>query len=242
MGKWVATTWFIFTSLMATAPHGDSAEPKWGTVTGQVRLVGDLPKLKPLIKGAIQAPDERLVVHPATRGIANVAIYLAKKPSVIHPSLEKSAVETLRFTQKGHQFAPHVMFARTDQEIQFVCKDPGRHNVKSWPVKNVPINIMIAENDEKVVTQFARAEKLPVKVTSDIAPWMIAYWLVLDHPYAAVTDAEGNFEITNLPIGTHDIIIWQESAGYLEKKCTVEVIEGLNELDPLEYDVGQFLK
>ena len=31
---------------------------------------------------------------------------------------------------------------------------------------------------------------------------MTAWWMVLDHPYFAVTDAKGNYEIKNAPAGT----------------------------------------
>ncbi len=42
---------------------------------------------------------------------------------------------------------------------------------------------------------------------------MKAYWLVLDHPYFAVTDENGNFEIKNAPAGTQKVVVWQESVG-----------------------------
>ena len=37
-----------------------------------------------------------------------------------------------------------------------------------------------------------------------------AWHLPLDHPYGAVTDADGNFTIKNLPVGTHKFRIWHE--------------------------------
>jgi hypothetical protein len=40
---------------------------------------------------------------------------------------------------------------------------------------------------------------------------MLAYWLVLDNPYFAVTDANGNFEIKNVPAGTQKVVVWQEA-------------------------------
>ena len=49
----------------------------------------------------------------------------------------------------------------------------------------------------------AKYEKPEVMVglRCDIHPWMSAWVGVLDHPYFAVTDAEGKFEIENLPAG-----------------------------------------
>ena len=38
--------------------------------------------------------------------------------------------------------------------------------------------------------------------------------LIFDHPYFAVTDEKGNFEIKNAPAGNYRIIYWQENTGY----------------------------
>jgi hypothetical protein len=39
---------------------------------------------------------------------------------------------------------------------------------------------------------------------------MSAWVLPLDHPYGVVTDADGNFELKDLPAGTVSLIIWHE--------------------------------
>ena len=57
----------------------------------------------------------------------------------------------------------------------------------------------------------------------DIHSWMKSYQLILDHPYAAVTDENGAFEIPNLPAGKHEFVIWQESGGRLEKEYAVTI-------------------
>ena len=35
--------------------------------------------------------------------------------------------------------------------------------------------------------------------------------MVLDHPYFAVTDDKGYFEIKNVPAGTQKVVVWQEA-------------------------------
>lgn len=40
-------------------------------------------------------------------------------------------------------------------------------------------------------------------------------WLrSFDHPYFAVTDAQGNFEIKLAPAGRCRIVVWHEAAGF----------------------------
>jgi hypothetical protein len=54
----------------------------------------------------------------------------------------------------------------------------------------------------------------PVKVGCDVHPWMNAYVLALDHPYAAVTNEKGEFEIKNVPAGKVMVIVYHPQAEY----------------------------
>ena len=69
---------------------------------------------------------------------------------------------------------------------------------------------------------FEKREFLPVRVSSSIYPWIGGYLVVKDHPYFAVTDSNGNFEIKNLPTGTWRFRTWHERSGYLR-----EVVRGM---------------
>jgi hypothetical protein len=44
-------------------------------------------------------------------------------------------------------------------------------------------------------------EPAPMAVECNVHPWMKAFIVVLDHPFAAVSDSDGNLEIDGLPIG-----------------------------------------
>ena len=234
----------------------NSASAQWGTLKGQVLLDGEIPVLNPLIaKGNAQAkdaavcaaqdvPDEKLVVNPTNKGIANVVVYLAKKPAKIAPSVAKSANPQVTFDQVGCRFIPHLMLVRTDQTVLVVSGDDAAHNTHTYPIKNRQDIFVVAPKDRTGVSVKALtlAERLPAKVKCDIHPWMEAYWVILDHPYAAVTDENGEFTITDLPVGSHEFIVWQESAGYLEKKYTVNIKAGENTEKPLKYTAKQILK
>lgn len=233
-----------------------TAEAQWGTLKGQILLDGDIPKIEPLVvKGnnnakdaavcaAQDVPDEKLVVDPASKGIANVAVYLVKKPAKVHPDLEKSEHKQVNFDQKGCRFEPHMMVVRTDQEVLVLSNDAVAHNTHTYPQKNQQNNFVVSPNDRKgvAIKPMTLSEKLPSKVACDIHPWMSAYWIILDHPYGAVTNEKGEFEIANLPVGKHEFIVWQESAGYLDKKYTVDVKAGDNVEKPLKFTAAQILK
>jgi hypothetical protein len=52
----------------------------------------------------------------------------------------------------------------------------------------------------------------PVTVKCNIHGWMYGYVFVLDHPYAAVTDKDGYYEIKNVPEGKYRVVAWHQSA------------------------------
>lgn len=200
----------------------------YGNITGQFVLDGPIPKLKPLIakKAAVKdaavcsaqpVPNESLVVDPKTRGIADVFIYLKKiSSSKIAPALRKSKQKEIVFDQKGCRFFPHAIFLRTDQTIVVKSGDNCAHNTHIYPFRNQPENFVVRAND-RVGQKLAlpAREFLPTKVACDFHPWMSAHWLILDHPYAAITDKQGRFRIDMLPEGTHNFRVWQERAGWV---------------------------
>jgi carboxypeptidase family protein len=51
--------------------------------------------------------------------------------------------------------------------------------------------------------------------------WMNAYVGVLDHPYFAVTAADGTFDLKSLPPGTYTIEAWHEKLGPMMQSVTV---------------------
>ena len=146
------------------------------------------------------------------------------------------------FDQKGCMFLPHAMVVLGGQTVEVVSSDAVAHNTHTYPLKNQPMNVLIAPNTvvgkgEKV--NYKTGESLPIKVTCDFHPWMAAYWMVVDHPYAAVTDKEGKFTIPNLPVGEHEFRVWHERSGYLDRKYAVKVTKGDVALKPLEFSVDK---
>lgn len=229
----------------------------WGTITGQVIVKGDIPAPELLHKKAADIKDKEicaaedtykddLVIDKDSKGLANVFVYLSKKPKSIHPDLEKPAAAVAVFDQKGCVFRPHAMVVLGGQTIEVVSSDGIAHNTHTYPLKNRPVNVLIAPNTPvgkgEAIKDYKTAERLPIKVTCDFHPWMQAYWLVVDHPYAAVTDKEGKFTIPNLPVGEHEFAVWHERKGYLERKYVVKVAKGDNALKAVEVKIEDLAK
>lgn len=219
------TLQFVFFIPATVALIGGSVQAQWGTLKGRIVLNEAVPVAKPLVVGPVRGlpaggviPDESLVIDPKTKGIKHIAIWVVKKPAQIHPDLVAPLQPTVTMNLRGLRFDPHILVVRTGQSIQFRNADPVAHNFRGNPGKNIPFHFMMPANlGNGPLIQMKRPERLPVPVSSDISNWMRAHLLMVDHPYAAVTDDEGRFEIPKLPLGEHEFQFWQERVGYLMK-------------------------
>ncbi len=225
----------------------------YGSVTGQFVLAGKVPKPElqrrkgdPNVKDAscCAAKDhynDRLVIDEKTKGIANIFIYM-RKAKKVHPNLVRSKVKEVTFDQKGCTFEPHSLLVRTDQAVRVVSSDPTSHNVHTFPIRGQAVNFLLKPNDREGIALTSKVpEILPIQVKCDIHPWMSANWLILDHPYAAITDKQGKFRIDLLPAGEHEFRVWHEKVGYINRKFKVTIkAGGTTELAPVKVPVARF--
>jgi plastocyanin len=254
-------------SLLATlllSCTGTSAE-EWGTITGSIVLDDDVPDSVLLIKkgatsdetGTVVKDPETcaafdvyandLLINKETKGIEHVFVYLYKKPNAVDATLTKVPA-TVIFDQKNCIFKPHTLVLQAGQTVEVLNSDPIGHNTHSNPIKNQQQNVLVPQKTvagQGVLFPLNDRDSVPVKVNCDIHPSMLAYWLVMDHPYAAVTDEYGNFTIKNLPVGEHELRIWHERPGYVftapgsrkHRKYTVKA--GDNPLEPVKVKLAE---
>jgi hypothetical protein len=236
--------WFVIAVAVATmatiggGSHRLVAADGYGSVTGQFVIDGDIPVLPPFVEkgkavqdpavcaAAADIPDDTLVVDPESKGIQHIFVYLPKATAV-HPDLKASKAKEVVFDQKGCQFTPHTLLVRTDQTVLVKSGDACPHNTHTFPVRGMAVNFILQPNDRTGVPVPNKVpEVLPSEVKCDIHRWMSARWLILDHPYAAITDAKGKFTIADLPEGEHVFRVWQERVGYVNRELKVTVESG----------------
>src|SRR5690606_5637305 len=103
--------------------------------------------------------------------------------------------------------------------VEYKNSDKISHNVHTHAVRNQPYNKTIAAGGSD--TQKLEVPE-SIKVTCDIHPWMACYMFVTDTPYAAVTAADGSFEVKGLPVGKHKVDIWHETLGRAKGEVTIK--------------------
>ncbi len=215
---------------------GDSAAPQqaaagYGHLKGKVTLSGAAPTLPAIVSETQIKPDDKsvcvlekipneaLVVNGDA--VQNVFVFLQRAPA--GTKMPDPAPAEVVMDHKSCTFIPHAMVVMTNQPIRILNDDAIAHNVHTRPTRSGEFNSGIgASNREGVTTTYKNAERTPAKVVCDYHTWMSAWHLPLDHPYGAVSDDAGEFEIQNLPAGKHKFTIWHEGHVLAEKEVTVE--------------------
>ncbi len=211
----------------------------FGTIKGRLVYGGatapepkklDNKAQNPEVCGKKQLFDQRLKVDPKNLGIEFGFAYLVApkgaNPKAIEDLVAKSP--TVSVDQKDCEFIPHSVALLDKQTLVFTSSDAVGHNVHISGFSNPGINQAVATGgklEAKLV-----AEKRSMPLVCDIHTWMSGNILVLNHPFFAVTKADGSFEITGVPAGAQNLIIWQEKVGYISiggtKGMPVEVSAG----------------
>ena len=202
-----------------------------GTIAGKIIFDGVPPELAPIVKkgapikepycAATTIPNESLLVS-ADGGVANVFVFVTKAP--LSANVPPVPSEPVVFDQHHCRFIPRALIMRAGQIVKIKSNDSVAHNTKITPIRNNPFNQIIKINDRVGLDYvYEKSERQPVMVQCDIHNWMTAWHLPLDHPYAAVTDENGAFEIPEMPAGEHVFRIWHESAGYLHRSYRITV-------------------
>lgn len=193
------------------------------TLVGSVRLNGTAPAQPAIQMGADPACQaahtspvgaEEVVVGPAGE-LANVFVwvkdYRGPAPAPAGPAL---------LNQEGCQYRPHVSGVQVGQVVQIKNSDPTLHNVHALPQVNREFNIgqpVQGMVSEKV---FDKPEVM-VRFKCDVHNWMSSYMAVVPHPYFGTSDAQGSFQIRNLPPGTYTLEAWHEKYGTQTQQVTV---------------------
>ncbi len=123
-------------------------------------------------------------------------------------------------------FEPFVGLGYKGAKYIIKNSDPMLHNTNLGLMlqdkRQTVYNLALPKKDQVITKEVKRTGLHAVKC--DAHGWMRAYIFVADHPYGAVTNATGDFEIKDLPPGKYKVRIWHE--GFKEVTKDVEIAAG----------------
>src|SRR5436190_561183 len=125
--------------------------------------------------------------------------------------------------QVGCEYQPYVIGVRTGRTFLVKNSDATFHNVHSLPKNPGNRERNVAQPVKGMTSPFVFAtSELFVQFKCEVHAWMFAYVGVVDHPWFAMTDKDGNFSLPpGLPPGQYTIAATHLKLGEMIQQINV---------------------
>lgn len=201
--------------------------PGTSTVSGTIRL-GHRPPPRRVVgveaepaaalhwpKG--QPSDELVVGKEGALRWALVRVVRGLEGGTFPPPSGPVFVEFERF-----RIEPHVLGVQAGRSIQFRSRDGGLHLISSPGADGMLTEISPASS--KWAWTFDGPTSA-IRFPCHVHPWETGWIHVMAHPFFAVTDEDGRYEIRGLPPGRYTIEVWQEKCQTATREIEVRAGE-----------------
>jgi len=213
----------VFPAVLAALVLAGAAPPhaaRNGSVRGRVELRRVAPTPEP--RPSVADLGARLTRDGSDR--LRSVVYLETAP---RGAFDQSDPAHSIMDQRNETFVPHVLAITTGTTVDFPNSDRIYHNVFSLSrTKSFDLGRYAAGRSKSI--RFDRPGI--VRVFCDIHSHMSAFILVFNHPFFAMTDAEGRYRIENIPPGSYNVVAWNEGLAS-EPRVAVIPDGGSAELD-----------
>jgi hypothetical protein len=211
-------------AIVSRVKYQVAASAASGGVDGVVRLEGTAP---PDSAFAVEHDAARcgatITVRPVSGNagaLADAVVWLDDVRS------GKRLPETRRveLTHERCRYEPRVQAAAAPNTLNVLNDDRAIHLTTitrvgaEKPLAAIPFN----DNGQVVPSEIAGRESGIVELRCREHPWAVAYLASFDHPYYAVTGADGRFRLDSVPPGRYVLKVWHPRAAQVVSQ-TVEI-------------------
>ena len=212
------------------ASNGDKA---WGTIKGRIVFDGNVPYAKEIdldsqklstadlawFKSMGPVLNQDWVIDPKSKAIQWVIVWLLPEQKDAELKPHESLLELpkekklVMVDQEPKGYVPHAVAIQPGQGIVMRNKGPVPHVFNLTGFKNDPFNRAMPPGSE-IAIEALKPEPAAIQINCPPHPWERMWVRSFEHPYFAVTDAAGNFEIKLAPSGKCRLVVWHETAGF----------------------------
>jgi len=223
LGVWLATTGHA----SAQANYKVIPVSNGGTITGAVKWSGPMPRLAAFAitkDPQICDPDsqktrdlERLIVS-SQGGVKNTVVFLKD----VTQGKPFDLPESRRFLDQRHcRYEPHILLVPQSAMLRMKSSDATLHTIHMDGAAS--FNLPFPFTDQVVSREMNNAGVVNLKCNGGHV-WMNAEMIVAPHPYYAISDENGNFELTNVPPGQYQIEAWHEGWEVVRQESAYDVL------------------
>ena len=186
-----------------------------GTIRGRVRAQARPEVKEDIDAGKYESRKYKFIERINYDELKDFVVYI-DQPGLSRNQPPENARKVI--IQKDGTFSPHVLPVLIGTTVEWPNNDEIYHNVFSMSEPK-PFDLGIYKSKETKRVTFDKSGR--VDVFCSIHTKMNAIVLVLENPFFATTDKNGNFTITNVPAGKYPLKAWHERLPGQVKNITV---------------------
>lgn len=198
-----------------------------GIIAGTVKWSGPMPHLAPVaINKDPQICDpnsqktrdlERLVVGQQG-GVANTVVFLK---DIFRGKAMDLPEQRRSLDQRQCRYEPHILLVPANAGLQMKSSDATLYTIHMDGAATY--NLPFPFPNQVIIREMPAVGLVNLKCNGGHT-WMNAEMFVVPHPYYAVTDESGRFELSDVPPGEYQIVAWHEGWGVARKEATFDVL------------------
>ncbi|MCK5426008.1 MAG: hypothetical protein KAI89_11570 [Emcibacter sp.] len=211
-------------SVALAAKYTEAPVANGGSVVGKITFSGDdpAPQTYAVTKDNAVCGDaarEIDFVKVNNGALNDVVVYLDKvKTGKAFPALD------IKVDQKACAFDPYFTVMHNEGTIEATNSDSVMHNIHTYEMigraKKTAFNV--SQPEPGTITKAVKFKRgSGMKIECDAHDFMHSFVFVAKNPYYAVVNADGTFEIGDVPAGTYKIKTWHGTLGENKGKVTV---------------------
>ncbi|HEV8541817.1 MAG TPA: carboxypeptidase regulatory-like domain-containing protein [Verrucomicrobiae bacterium] len=209
-----------------------------GRISGRVRLRGAPPPerilpMDPWCAAQYKSPPKtRFYLTGKDHGLADVLVVLTDGvPTKDRPKPKGPMI----LAETNCQFEPYISAIQLGQRVVVQNRDKTLHRLHVTSESNGEFNFPPPPGDRPPEIDLKQPEPF-VRFKCDAHPWEVAYVSVIEHPFFAVTDRNGEFVMPNVPPGRYKIEVHHRKAG--DETLPIEVQANRGTTVEFVLDVG----
>ena len=120
----------------------------------------------------------------------------------------------------------YVIGARNGETLLLENTDPIRHEIVAYEFTDGGVNQRshrpVDANTSQTRDIFVKSKTKNFLIKCNLHPFLQSRGIIVENPYYAITDEEGNFSIKDVPPGTYEVVAWHPFISNQIRTITIE--------------------